>query len=474
MNTNLSPVLDILYGAETAQKEGCSRVCELLSRDLTSTITRILIENENQLGDESFRTLLEKVGDIVKHHKVQRNITDWPFENFWNNPHEPYHSKLLRYFINPDEEHRCGPFLLGKFLSVLRKALVESKGLPVIHEFPVDECSVEAETRDVQPGDNQSGQIDLLITRQCDNRNYAIIVENKINRAANRPKQLQKYVARARRAGFSDEQIFVFFLPLTDDLYPESDDLKAIPDKVTYAKITFEKHIRAWLKAALEEWPANLDERIREHLSYYRNLINHLINQREQDTMDASILKQLEQAEHNNTLPTWQDVERARTATEALKRSLEQVIRGRLLLETCAVLSRAGKNAWLCLENHPLDEIDFSSAYDPRFGQSVDLCLQVDDAVRVCYGGNSSECWFGYMRNGSAIQDAINPVIRAEAEKHLVKIKGSGDPWYAWGPREVTYYYDKRVEDSSEMLAEALMDMCNSLVDRLKKEGVRS
>ena len=394
MNSNLSPVLDILYEVETARKEGCRRVCELLSLDPTSTIARILIENENQLGDRSFRTLLEKVGDIVSHHKVQRNITDWPFENFWNNPHEPRHSKLLGYFIDPKQGHGCDDFLRLKLLEVLKNSLNAHKCRPTVQcRFRADECNVEAETRDVQPGDNKPGQIDLSITRQCDddrsdnNRNFAIIIENKINRATNQPEQLQKYVARFRRVGFSDEQIFVFFLPLTDDLNPASDDLKAILGKVTYKKITFEKHIRAWLKIALEEWPANLDCRIREHLSYYLNLINHLINQRELDTMKASILKQIEKADQNDTLPAWSQVEQLYESASKLKQCLESVLRGKLLLRVQSLLRERKVNVGFVLDDGTEMKQTLDSPYDAWFERECNLGILVRTHVLVCLGG---------------------------------------------------------------------------------------
>ena len=79
MNTNLSRVLDILYAAEIARKEGCRRVCELLSLDPTSTIARILIEPDNGLGPERFIPLLQDVSRIVGKHGVRRNIADWTF-----------------------------------------------------------------------------------------------------------------------------------------------------------------------------------------------------------------------------------------------------------------------------------------------------------------------------------------------------------------------------------------------------------
>ena len=86
MNKPFTPVIDILYAAETARKEGCRRVCELLSLDPTSTIAHILDENDKELGDERLDALLEEVTKIIGEHKIKKSITDWPFEHFWGNP----------------------------------------------------------------------------------------------------------------------------------------------------------------------------------------------------------------------------------------------------------------------------------------------------------------------------------------------------------------------------------------------------
>lgn len=486
-DTNLSPVFVLLYEIEEARKEGCRRVCELLPLAQTPKIATILIENESQLGDKSFCTPLEKVGDIVLQHKVQRNITDWPFENFWNNPHEPRHSKLLGYFIDPKQGHGCDDFLRHKLLEVLKDSLNAHKCRPTVqYRFRDDGCNVEAETRDVQPGDNNSGQIDLLITRQCDddrsdnNRNFAIIVENKINRASNQPKQLEKYVARFRRAGFSDEQIFVFFLPLTDDLNPDSDDLKAILGKVTYEKITFKKHIRNWLEAALEEWPADLDKRIREHLSYYRNLIKHLINQREQDTMKANILKQIEQAEQKNLLPTWSQVENLQKSAVELKQCLESVLRGKLLLRVQSLLREMKVNVGFYMADGTEEKQTLNSTYDERFEWERNLGIPVGANVIVCLGGYGDGglreiFWTGYMRSGSnEEQEKHKNIIIKEAQRWSMNIAHNNPPWYVWDWIKEIDYDNCVAELTVDRLANKLLNMRNSLEDQLKKESFRS
>jgi len=264
MNTNLSRILDILSEVETIRKKGSIRVCELLSLDPTSTIGRILVEKDIEPAHQRFSTLLEEVSQIAGEHGVRRNITDWPFENFWGNPDEPKHSRLLKYFIDPREKHGCGLFLLRRLLSAC----------DIFNpELLVDEaCEV---TREDQ-------HIDLQVTRNRIDCKYAIIFENKINRAPDQERQLRRYVDRVYQRGFAYNQIYVFYLPLASDKHPEAGDRAAIQNHgVKYTQITFEKHILNWLDKVIErnsehECPKAMCEGMRENLSHYRSLIRYL------------------------------------------------------------------------------------------------------------------------------------------------------------------------------------------------------
>ncbi len=243
MNTNLSPALDILYETEAARMEGFRRLCELLSVDPTSTIARILGEREQRLG--AFDTsLLQEIAKTVEDHNIKRNITDWPFEHFWGNPYEPRHSKLLGYFIDPDKQHGCDGFLRRTLLEVLETSLMASESLaPVPRRFPADGCHIHVESED----------IDLWIERRGDDRKYAIIIENKINWAINQNKQLQRYVESVLAHGFKENEIYVFYLPLTDNKDPDKGDQEWLEEKrVHYKKITFEKHIMGWLNTTVK------------------------------------------------------------------------------------------------------------------------------------------------------------------------------------------------------------------------------
>ncbi|HWF20009.1 MAG TPA: PD-(D/E)XK nuclease family protein, partial [Verrucomicrobiae bacterium] len=214
MDMNLVAPLKILYQIESARIEDCRKLCKVLSLRRMPVIEDILIQNEQNIGllDISF---LEQIGKTINDRDIQRNITDWPFENFWGNPYEPSHSKLLKFFIDPNEEHDCGCYLLKKLLEILIDAL------PGEQNFQVDEhCKV-----------SQPNYIDLLIERHGDNGKYAIIIENKINWAPNQEKQLQTYVEAVMRRDLKPKQIYVFYLPLTSEKHPNSDDQDTLTKK---------------------------------------------------------------------------------------------------------------------------------------------------------------------------------------------------------------------------------------------------
>ena len=118
--SSLSPIFEILHQPALRQSEGLGNVSELLSFDQDSPVSRILFKEESGRDGARIEALWDGVAGIVKDRKVQRSITDWPFMHFWENPYEPSHSKLLGYFINPDEAHGCGGFLLGKLLEILK------------------------------------------------------------------------------------------------------------------------------------------------------------------------------------------------------------------------------------------------------------------------------------------------------------------------------------------------------------------
>ena len=465
-------VLDILDEAENARQEGLRRACELLLPAPTSTITNILVGKNSELSNTQFRTLLEKISLIVREQQVQRNITDWPFENFWGNPYEPRHSKLLKYFLNPQEDHQCGEFLLDAFVEVLKA----SGCLPSGHHFPVDHCSV-----------SQPDYIDLLIKRDRDDGKYAIIVENKVNWAKDQWKQLQGYVKSVMRRDFTAEQIYVFYLPLTSAKSPDPDDINTIKNllRVKYNPITFDKHILTWLKVVLDNesecnWPQNMHKGMSENLSHYRNLIQYLVNEQKEHIMNQEILKTLEKA--RKPLPTLLQVESLASSVGELTECLKSVLRRKLLLKIYHTLKEQEENVWLCLERTPTKKLKTIDLYDD---DSWFICLgaSANDAVSVGFGWGGSCFYLGYMKSNDdkTDQEKVTPTVLLEAKDHLQKTEEVDEECAAWWYSYCDYtqsvsetYDDSFVKHHSPLLAAKLVELRDSLVDRLKKNGIFS
>src|SRR5258706_3066686 len=378
MNTDLSPAVDFLYQVETARREGRRAVCELLSVDSASTIAGILVESEPTIGALD-TSLLEEVAKTVEDHKIKQNITDWPFEHFWDNPNEPRHSKLLRYFIDPAAEHSCGSFLLGKLFDGLKGSF------PPDHRFQAEHCRV-----------SQPDFIDLLIEMDSGDGKYAVIIENKINWAKDQWKQLQRYVESVKKRRFDAKQIYVFYLPLTSNKDPNRDDVGAITRElgVNYRKITFDTDILNWLETVLitdrdPEWPSAMREGMCENLSHYRNLIRYLVNAQKELNMNREILKQLEQAEKKTQLPTWSQVESLHKSALELKQCLQSVLRGKMLLRIQILLKQKRKkvDVRFYLGDGTVVNQTLDSPYDDRFDRECNLGIRVSDTVVVCFGG---------------------------------------------------------------------------------------
>lgn len=327
--SSLKPVLDLLNAIAAERKDGLCRVSEILTLD--PTVSRFLQEGENMPAADSFANLLNGVSAIIKESKVERIITDWPFEHFWGEPHEPEHSKLLAFFINP-ENHGEGISLLKELLNVCGKSNLTVDG----------RCKVT----------NEKNKIDIVVKRQAqDNEpkngynNYAIIIENKIYGAKNqtRPEgsglkgQLHDYVETLYdedRSNFDYKYIHVFYLPLRTDKDPNPEDRAAVIEKTrknaddkegNYKKITFEKEILGWLKKVTDKTSdAIKNEGMRDNLTHYKNLIAFLINKYKEISMNKQIFDKLSGLEkEGEAIPSLNDALRARDALNELVQCLQ-------------------------------------------------------------------------------------------------------------------------------------------------------
>jgi hypothetical protein len=455
MKLCLSTALEILYKTEAAQIEGSRQSSELMPHRSSVTNGQILVKKGHGLGREQLDGLLEEIGKIVDLHKAGLSITDWPFEHFWGNPYEPYHSNLLRYFLNPREEHGCGKFLLRKLFEVL----TELKCLPADYHFPVDRCEVQAEF----------GRIDLLITGHGKDGRYAIIIENKINAAVYQPKQLQRYAKIVLEHKFEAKRTHVFYLPLTQERDPEDFTAIRALGIENCKTITFDKHVLKWLREVLKkEYESKLPSGMRENLSHYLNLITYLIHKRKEIKMDEHILEELKKAD--DALPAWSQVKTLKASATALEQCFEGVLRGKLLLRVQALLKQKESEADVRFYSDD-DEPAIDSPYHPRFSEDLTLGLRASDAVIVGFGA-SPEYWpeifyTGYKKSGDTDrQQKQEPFVLGEATNHLGLVI-SAPGWYGWDWNSEITYENCLDEKTVSRVADTLIEMRDSLRNRL-------
>jgi hypothetical protein len=106
---------------------------------------------------------------------------------------------------------------------------------------------------------------------------YAIIIENKVNRALDRPNQLERYINKTKKQGFDEHQIYVLYLPPT---YREEPDEQAWGiylendiRKKRYLSLSFKDDILSWLKEKLLPSIRSNDKFLTSTLEQY---IDHL------------------------------------------------------------------------------------------------------------------------------------------------------------------------------------------------------
>jgi hypothetical protein len=329
-----------------------------------------------------------------------------------------------------------GDFLLKHFLEVLKRAIKPaSLNCRKPPSFRANGCEVN---------DPEAERIDLCIERTCDDEKFAIIIENKIHFAIDQPHQLQGYVQKVHQRGFDYSQIWVFYAPLTAEKDPDPDDRSAVERLgVCYNKITFQTEIVAWLNNALApgqlDLPSDMDGGMTDNLRHYRDLIRHLIEKHKEFQMKSQILQQLLQAQDAGTMPKFSDMDSTRESIASLQKCLEQVYRAKLMREIHRLLTVQRKKVSFCLEAEPAEEISINSDFDERFDANVDVCVSVDQGVRVCFGG-SGETWIGYMKQGRPEdQKRVEARVLSEAKEQLKDVRTNDPKWFGWDYKAIGY-----------------------------------
>ena len=131
--------------------------------------------------------------------------------------------------------------------------------------------------------------IDILIR----DKEYAIIIENKINWAKDQPKQIERYIYKTESKGYDISKIYVVYLTRYGSKEVEKQSLGNY-SYICLKDINYNNHILTWLEEVLMEVPLKeeiLISGIRQYIDTLKGMFN--LRKGEKEIMDkiAEILK---------------------------------------------------------------------------------------------------------------------------------------------------------------------------------------
>ena len=195
-------------------------------------------------------------------------------------PNENCHSRILAKLFQYQDQSGAYPILNSFIEYVYKKLGVESFGrLTVSKPIITQELS----------------RIDVWIR----DRNFAIIIENKVYNAVDQDAQLSRYIDRTILDGYKKEDIYVVYMPQSDSL-PARDSWGQYQSSFEerFANLSFHHGVLPWLKnwvlptvsqsaepqlyCALQQYIDYLEGlfNIREYLnSYYMNLEKYILDE---------------------------------------------------------------------------------------------------------------------------------------------------------------------------------------------------
>ncbi|MGL4560930.1 MAG: PD-(D/E)XK nuclease family protein, partial [Brevinema sp.] len=188
--------------------------------------------------------LVKEISQVIQIEKDKEKLRPGKMSllSMFRHEYENSHSDVLRYLLDPNEDHRHGAEYLDLFLKEV--------GFGDLCKYDLTECKIYRE----------SARIDLYIEHE----EFSIIIENKI-RNNDQPQQLQRYYEIVNEKWkVNENQIYIIYLTLSGYNPSEqsmgnsedSDDkakeiyqhLQELRDSKKFLDISYNYHILRWLR----------------------------------------------------------------------------------------------------------------------------------------------------------------------------------------------------------------------------------
>lgn len=215
---------------------------------------------------EGFSTFIREKQEVIP---FSFNVLDEQCGHILENSHTNILMKLLQY------KNRYGYVFLESFFSLLGLQGSESfewdptKGVHFNTEKFYEDC----------------GRIDGLIYQK---NAFAIIIENKVNRATNQTEQLKKYIVAVSNdkttLNVDSKQIWVLFLTLDGRETPDNKSKTYIDENnIHYFEINYQENILPWLKEEIQPFVMRKERVLDSGLSQYVDFLEGMLGLRQSD-----------------------------------------------------------------------------------------------------------------------------------------------------------------------------------------------
>ena len=229
--------------------------------------------------DEKIKSLVSKVTELIEKEKNSTKSKPGKMSllSMFRHGHENSHSDVLRYLLDPKEDHKHKDEYLKLFL--------EEVGLEYLIKLDPMMCEIHREYPT-----KQGRRIDIFI--EFDDKT-CIIIENKIW-AKDQDKQLLDYYKSIKDEKFTDIHILYLTLPgdkaskqslgedskLNQDEKDAQKEMEKLEEENKFLNISYERHILGWLKQL--SFKSN-EHTLRSAIEQYIYNIEILTNQTEED-----------------------------------------------------------------------------------------------------------------------------------------------------------------------------------------------
>ena len=220
-------------------------------------VKKKVIENTAKIVNENFSTA-DEVAKIEKEERKKLptnfNLLDLVGRNIYETKHSKILGELLRY------KHKEKFLFLNSFIEFLES-----------HFNFEEKLKLESPTIEIE-----KSNIDILIK----NKDFALIIENKINYAKDQDEQIKNYVEKLEKDGYSREKnIYVAYLTRRGAKEVEEYSLpKELKDKLgnRFLEINYYSHILPFLENILLDIPLKeetLISGIRQYIDYLKGIL---------------------------------------------------------------------------------------------------------------------------------------------------------------------------------------------------------